>query len=380
MKLHEFQTKQLLSDFGLKSPQWGVAITPDQAEEVATGLGTPSFVVKAQVDGFRRKLSDAYLVYSPAEVKKAAGDLLQRKISDYGGLKTQSIKRVMVEAAVIAERGISLSLFVDPAVRGIVMSAQNCDAAGNVAAFGQAGVQQLTLGTGHTFPEYDVMLFAARLAIPDNARNAFSTLTHGLMRAFVELDASRIEIDPLAIMPEGELLALSAVLTVDDNAMFRHPSLFALRADDELEINAQSYRLNYVSLDGDIGVAANGAGLGLATVDMIRAAKGRPANFMDIRTSATSVDIARGFAMILDNPKVRSLLINVHGGGMQPCDKVVEGLGIAMRRTGRSLPTVVRLAGNNAHAARARLEDFGCRIIDCADMRSAAEHAVAEAR
>ncbi len=169
-------------------------------------------------------------------------------------------------------------------------------------------------------------------------------------------------------------------MSIDDSALHRQPELAGLREEDELELRAQQHQLNYVRMDGDIGLAANGAGLGLATLDLVRAANGRPANFMDIRTTATSLDIAHGFGLILDNPNARSLLINVHGGGMQPCDTVADGLGIAMRRTGRSLPTVVRLAGNNAAFARSRFENFGCRVIDCPDMWTAAQRAVAAAR
>ena len=143
---------------------------------------------------------------------------------------------------------------------------------------------------------------------------------------------------------------------------------------------AQNRQLNYIQMDGDIGLVANGAGLGLATLDMVRAANGRPANFMDIRTTATSLDVAYGFSLLLNNPAVRSILVNVHGGGMQPCDTIADGLGIAMRRTGRTLPTVVRLAGNNAEYARFRFANFGCRVIDRPDMWSAATRAVEEAR
>jgi succinyl-CoA synthetase beta subunit len=171
-------------------------------------------------------------------------------------------------------------------------------------------------------------------------------------------------------------------MIIDDNALFRQPSLAELREDegeDEYEVKARQRQLNYVRMDGNIGLAANGAGLGLATVDLVHAAGGAPANFMDIRTTATSLDIAHGFGLLLDNPRVRALLINVHGGGMQSCDTVAEGLGIAMRRSGRTLPVVTRLAGTNADYARSRFANFGCRIVECPDMWTAATKAVAAA-
>ncbi|MFA5951700.1 MAG: ATP-grasp domain-containing protein [Hyphomicrobium sp.] len=379
MKLHEFQAKQILSDFGLLAPESGVAITPEQAQEIARGLKASRFVVKAQIhDHFRNKLTEEHFANSPVEVGKTARSLLGQAIAgNTPGAGDQAIKRVLVEAAVSAEHVFVLSLFVDPAAGGIMLSGYNRS---DPAKSGAAGVLRLDLGTGHDFPEQDVEHLVAHLGVPDPQRETFSALARGLVRAFVELDASQIDIDPLAILPDGSLLALGAQLTLDDNALVRQPALLALRCEDELEINAQHHQLNYVRLDGDIGLAANGAGLGLATLDMVRAANGRPANFMDIRTTATSLDIAHGFGLILNNPNVRSLLVNVHGGGMQPCDTIAEGLGIAIRRTGRTLPTVVRLAGNNAAFARTRFENFGCRIIDCPDMWSAAKQAVAAAR
>lgn len=376
MKLHEFQTKQILSDFGLASPEWGVAITPEQAQDIAASLEASRFVVKAQIHAPRRgRLTHAHLVSSPREAARTARDLLGQEIrTDPAGAATQTIRRVLVEEAVSTERAITLHLFVDPSAGGIVLSAKDAMVSGEV------GVRRLTLGTGTSPSAGDIAELASRLAIPDTTVPAFAELVERLLRAFVALDATRIEIDPLAILPDGRLLALGAGLTIDDNALFRQPEMRAFRVEDEIEANTQRHQLNYMRLDGDIGLAANGAGLGLATLDMVRAAKGHPANFMDIRTTATSLDIAYGFGLILDNPKVRALLINVHGGGMQPCDTVADGLGIAMRRTGRSLPTVVRLAGNNAAFARTRFENCGCPIVDCPDMWTAAQEAVAAAR
>ncbi|WP_072395847.1 ATP-grasp domain-containing protein [Hyphomicrobium sp. CS1GBMeth3] len=376
MQLHEFQTKQILSDFGLASPDWGVAITPEQAHAIAAGLDASRFVVKAQVPGARRgRLTGAHLVNSPNEAGRTARELLGQTVEiDPARSQSQTIKRVLVEAAISTERSVALHLFVDPSAGGIVLSAKDAIVAGEV------GVRRLFLGTGEAVSAEDIAQLSLKLSIPETVVPAFADLVDGLLRAFVALDATRIEVDPLAVLPDGRMLALGARLTVDDNALFRQPTLLALRAEDEIEVKAQHHQLNYMRLDGDIGLAANGAGLGLATLDMVRAAKGQPANFMDIRTTATSLDIAHGFGLILDNPKVRTLLINVHGGGMQPCDTIADGLGIAMRRTGRSLPTVVRLAGNNAAFARTRFENFGCPIIDCPDMWTAAKEAVAAAR
>lgn len=384
MKLHEFQSKEILSRFGLAVPKGGVAITPEQARQIAAELRAPELAVKAQIHaGARGAAQGIRLVDTPSEAEKAARHLLGRRlVTKQSGPAGWLVKRVLVEAAANATRSVYLSLRVEPSVGGIVMlgsSAAGSDIERRVRS-GEAILERLYLGIGDGFPISEAAVFAGRLGLLDDQSVAFTALARGLLRAFVELDASLIEINPLIVTGDGGLLALDAKMSIDDSALPRQPALAALREEDELELRAQQHQLNYIRMDGDIGLAANGAGLGLATLDLVRAAHGRPANFMDIRTTATSLDIAHGFGLILDNPNARSLLINVHGGGMQPCDTVADGLGIAMRRTGRSLPTVVRLAGNNAAFARSRFENFGCRIIDCPDMWTAAQRAVAAAR
>lgn len=383
MKLHEFQSKEILSRFGLTSPAGGVAITPEQARLIAIQIGVPELAVKAQIHAGGRGIAGGVkLVGSPAEAETAARALLgSRLVTQQSGPAGWLVKRVLVEAAARATRSLHLSLFVEPSIGGIMLmgSARGGDDIERRVRAGEAALERLFLGSGNGFPVAEVAAFAGRLGLEADQVVALSTLVKGLLRAFVELDASLIEINPLAITKDGKLLALDTKMSIDDNALHRQPAVAALREEDEIELRAQQHQLNYVRLDGDIGLAANGAGLGLATLDMVRAANGRPANFMDIRTTATSLDIAQGFGLVLDNPNVRALLINVHGGGMQPCDTVADGLGIAMRRTGRLLPTVVRLAGNNAEFARSRFENFGCRVIDCPDMWTAAKRAVAVA-
>jgi succinyl-CoA synthetase beta subunit len=383
MKLHEFQSKEILSRFGLTSPAGGVAITSEQARLIAIQIGVPELAVKAQIHaGGRGAAGGVKLVGSPTEAERAARALLgSRLVTEQSGPAGWLVKRVLVEAAVRAARSLHLSLFVEPSIGGIVLMGSargGYDIERRVRA-GEAALERLFLGSGDGFPVAEVAAFASRLRLEGDQIAALSRLVRGLLRSFIELDASLIEINPLAVTEDGKLLALDAKMSIDGNALHRQPALAALREEDEIELKAQQHQLNYVRLDGDIGLAANGAGLGLATLDMVRAANGRPANFMDIRTTATSLDIAHGFGLVLDNPNVRALLINVHGGGMQPCDTVADGLAIAMRRTGRLLPTVVRLAGNNAEFARSRFENFGCRVIDCPDMWTAAKRAVAAA-
>ena len=215
-------------------------------------------------------------------------------------------------------------------------------------------------------------VLAARIGLTGAAATAAAHLFRQLTTAFVALDASLLEINPLALVDGDRLVALDAKLAIDDNALFRHADLRGLRdftvrdESDPMELEAQHHQINYIRMQGDIGVLVNGAGLALATLDMLCDAGGRPANFMDIRTTASSLDIARGFQLILENPAVRAILVNVHGGGMQACDTIAEGIGIAVRHCpgmGRDVPIVISMAGNHAEFARTVLQNTGVRYI-----------------
>ena len=386
MRIHEFQAKHLLARYGLITPEGSVAITAREAGEIAQRLGG-AVVIKAQIHaGGRARAGGIQRVENAAAAGAAAGELLGKQlVTAQTGSAGQIVRRVLVERALPARRELHLALLVDSTSGEMMLIGSERGGADieEQAARGEVRIRELRLGTGSEPRAQEVSEFIAMLGLEGTLHTQGSALVDGLRRAFVELDASLIEINPLAITEDGRLAALDAKMTLDDNALFRHPELAALRDEDDAspaELQAQRHQLNYVQLDGDIGMVANGAGLGLATLDMVVAAKGRPANFMDIRTTAKSLDIAHGFGLLLDNPKTRAILINVHGGGMQACDTIAEGLGIALRRTGRSLPLVVRLAGNNADFGRSRLHNFGCAVIDCPDMWTAATKAVALAQ
>jgi len=386
VKIHEFQAKQLLTPYGLLVPVGGVAITAHEAAQIAARIGGP-VAVKAQIHaGGRQRAGGIQIVDTPAAAEATADRLLGRTlVTAQSGPAGQYVRRVLVETAISARRELHLALLIDSSSGELMLigSAKGGADIEEQAARGEIRVDQLRLGSGSHMRAQEVAEFLTGLGLEGALREQGCALVDGLRRAFVELDASLIEINPLAVTEAGTLAALDVKMALDDNALFRHPDLEALRDEDDTsaaELQAQRHQLNYVQLDGDIGMVANGAGLGLATLDMVVAAKGRPANFMDIRTTAKSLDIAHGFRLLLDNPATRAILVNVHGGGMQPCDTIAEGLGIAMRRTGRSLPLVVRLAGNNADFARSRLKNFGCAVIDCPDMWTAASKVVALAQ
>jgi succinyl-CoA synthetase beta subunit len=387
MRLHEFQAKTLLAGYGINLPEGRVALTPEDASAIARNLGGEGFAVKAQIrSGERGKAGAVRMVRTPDEVAAAARHLLGRTFvtpqTDLAGAKAHS---VLVEREVAASRSLYLSFFIDAAKAETVLLAGaegSQDIEQRVRA-GEMRLERLKIASADGIGDDEALALGKRLGLPDSLLPEFVSLLQRLAKAFSSLDATLLEINPLLLTDNGDFVAVDAKIVIDDNALFRQPELAALREeqeDNEGERVAQNRQLNYIQMDGDIGLVANGAGLGLATLDMVRAANGRPANFMDIRTTATSLDVAYGFSLLLNNPAVRSILVNVHGGGMQPCDTIADGLGIAMRRTGRALPTVVRLAGNNAEYARFRFANFGCRVIDSPDMWSAATRAVEEAR
>ncbi|HVI29240.1 ADP-forming succinate--CoA ligase subunit beta [Hansschlegelia sp.] len=386
MRLHEFQAKRLLADYGLPTPRGAVAFTPDEAEAIARDLAVSPVAVKAQVlAGDRLQAGGVRMAHGPATVRSAAAAMLGQRLAT---AQTEDdgliVRRVYVEEGVAIARQLYLTLLIDLRTAGLVVlgSPEGGEGIEERERKGELRCERLSLPIARPADRSELSGFLARLGLEGPTNEAGCDLVEGLRRAFVELDASLIEINPLAVTASGELKAIDVKMTLDDNALFRHPELASLRDEAEaerLKLSAHRNQLNFVQLDGDIGLVSNGAGLGLATLDMVHRAGGRPANFMDIRTTARSLDIAHGFALLLDNPKIRTLLINVHGGGMQSCDTIAEGLGIALRKSGRKLPIVVRLAGLNADLGRYRLANFGCHVIEAPDMGAAAERAVAVA-
>jgi succinyl-CoA synthetase beta subunit len=384
MDLHEFKAKRLLAGYGIVSPEGRVAVTADEAASAAKELGGTVYV-KAQIHaGDRFKAGGVRKAESPTEARKVANELLSQKlVTPQTGPAGHVVKRVLVEAAVRAQKEIYLSMMVDAASASIMVLGGKGGSGIEERATGGAGLQSLSLALSGERKPGDIADFCKRLGVSGGEAGKLSAVVTNMRRAFVELDASLIEINPLVFNEKGEAVALDAKIVLDDNALFRHPDLAGLREEDEIdevELKAQQHQINFMAMDGDIGVVVNGAGLGLATLDMLKAAGGSPANFMDIRTTAKSLDIAQGVGLVLDNPKVKVLLVNVYGGGMQPCDTIIEGLGIAFRRKGRVLPLVLRVTGNNEDIAHVRVQSFGLPKIQSADMWQAATRAVAIAQ
>lgn len=387
MDLHEFKAKRLLAGYGIASPEGRVAVTADEAMGAARELSKEpggAVYVKAQIHaGDRFTAGGVRKAETPVEARKAANELLgQKLVTPQTGPQGHIVKRVLVEAAVRAQKEIYLAIMVDAIDASLVVMGGK-GGSGIEQRTDSAGLETVSLSLKGEKKSGDIADFCKRLGVSGTEAEKLAQTVKNMHRAFVELDASLIEINPLAFNEKGEAVALDAKIVLDDNALFRHPDLAGLREEDEIdeiELKAQQHQINFMQMSGDIGVVVNGAGLGLATLDMLRAAGGTPANFMDIRTTAKSLDIAQGIGLVLDNPKVKVILVNVYGGGMQPCDTIIEGLGIAFRRKGRVLPLVLRVTGNNEDIARVRMESFGLPKTLSPDMWQAASRAVAIAR
>lgn len=383
MRLHEFQAKQLLGDYGLPIPRGHVALTPAEAEAIARDLGASKIAVKAQIRaGERLDAGGVRIVHGPSMANAAAAEMIgTRLVTAQTEAEGETVRRVYVEEGVPFARAYHLALLVDGSLGGLVAVGSSGGGEGveERKRSGEITQERIALPVSAPVDRAEAAAFLTRIGLDGACVEAGCDILEGLRRAFVELDASLIEVNPLVVTQAGALVALDVKMMIEDNALFRHPELESLRDEDDadrIKLSAHRDQLNFVQLDGDIGLVSNGAGLGLATLDMVKAAGGQPANFMDVRTTARSLDIAHGFALLLDNPKIRTLLINVHGGGMQSCDTIAEGLGVALRRSGRKLPIVIRLAGQNAEFARSRLKNFGCEVIEAPDMGAAASRAV----
>lgn len=387
MNLHEFQAKALLARHGVPVPVGAVVETPEAAEAAARRIGTKRFAVKAQVHAGGRGLAGGVrLVDSPGAAREAAAQLLGRRlVTEQTGPQGRSVRRVYVEEAIEAARIIYVAALVDQrtaraALIGVRKGGEDIEAR---MARDPSIIETLMLDPQGRATATALADFCHRLEITEAPAQRATAIFEALGRALVEHDASLIEINPMAITADGDVVALDVKMAVDDNAVFRHQDLAALRDEDELdpvELEAQRHQINYIRMDGTIGMVVNGAGLALATLDMLCDAGGRPANFMDIRTTASSLDIAHGFGLLLANPDIKAVLVNVHGGGMQRCDTVAEGIGMALKRSGRMLPLVVRFAGNNAEFGRTLLENYGVAHVRAADMGDAVERVMAIVR
>jgi succinyl-CoA synthetase beta subunit len=364
MHLHEFQAKAVLAARGVAVPPGGVAWTADEAAKIAADIGGRRFAVKAQIlAGGRGEAGGVKLADSPEGVRAAAAAMLgARLVTAQTSTAGRDVRRVYVETAVDCAREIYVAVHLDRSDGRIALLGAAEGGGAIEEQFARAPEKLLRLDFEGIAPpaRADLERFASSLGLEGAMTEAAVALLAALARAFVELDASLIEVNPLCVSRDGRLLALDVKMSIDDNALFRQPDMELLRDEDEAdaqELEAQRHDLNFVRMDGNIGVVVNGAGLALATHDMLRDAGGAPANFMDIRTTAMSLQIGKGIGLLLADPRVKVILVNVHGGGMTRCDTIVDAIQVATSRSGRKVPFVFRAAGQNADYAKKLMVD-----------------------
>ena len=385
MKIHEYQAKQILSRFGVPIPRGEVAVTPEEARAVAEKLGG-TVVVKAQIHaGGRGKGGGIKLAKSPAEAESLAREMLGKKlVTPQTGPEGRLVRRVMIEEGLEIARELYLGLVIDRAsARPVVMaSTEGGVEIEVVAANHPEKILKEYVDPAVGFQPFQARNLAFGLALEGGAANEAVKFFLALYRAFEATDASLAEINPLIVTKDAHVLALDAKMNFDDSALYRHKEIKELRdldEEDPLEVKASEYSLNYIRLDGNVGCMVNGAGLAMATMDLIQYAGGMPANFLDVGGGASEEQVRHGFEIILSDPNVRGVLINIFGGIMR-CDIVASGVVGAARSLGVKVPFVVRLEGTNVELGQKILRDSGLNFAVASGMKDAAEKVVALAR
>jgi len=386
MNLHEYQAKQLFAEFGIPVPEGRPAVTPEAASAAAQALGGGRWVVKAQVHaGGRGKAGGVKLVESPEAAAVAAQGMLGTRIvthqTDAKGLPVQT---VLVEKAGSIARELYVSLLTDRATESVVFMAS---AAGGmdieeVAATTPEKIITVTVPPAQGFSAYQARRLAFGMGLAGDEVPQFVAIAEGLYRLYVASDASLMEINPLIVTDEGRLVALDGKINLDDNALYRQQRLADWEdasQEDAREHEAATHHLNYVSLEGEIGCMVNGAGLAMATMDVIQLYGGTPANFLDVGGGTTAERVTAAFKLITADPKVRAILVNIFGGIVR-CDLIAEGIIAAVKEVGLKLPVVVRLEGTNVERGKALLAESGLAIITAEDLDDAARKAVAAAK
>jgi|TARA_B110000238_G_scaffold102922_1_gene112104 succinyl-CoA synthetase beta subunit len=386
MNLHEFQAKQLFSRYGIPSPQGQVVTSGSQARQAAEQLGGKLWVVKAQIhSGGRGKAGGVRIIDSLDGVADAAYDLLGRRLVTYQTLKHGlPINQVLVEQPSSIQRELYIAVLVDRISQRIVfmVSAQGGIDIEEVASNDPKAILNLFIDPIVGLQTYQCRRAGFFLHLQGEAFKQLQYVMQGLYQLFIENDVSLVEINPLVVTDKNELLAVDAKVNLDDNAVFRHSELAAMfdpAQEDEAEVVAQQHGLNYISLDGEVACMVNGAGLAMATMDLIKQEGGQPANFLDVGGGTTAERVAHAFKLILSDAKVKSILVNIFGGIVR-CDLIAEGIIQAAKEIGLSLPVIVRLEGTNAELGRELLTNSGMTIRVADNLTDAARQAVSAAQ
>jgi len=386
MKVHEYQAKEILRSRGVPVPQGRACFSVDDAVGAAEALGGERWVVKAQIHaGGRGKGGGVKVVSSIDEVRAAANDLLgMMLITHQTGPEGQEVKRLLVEQGVGIARELYVGMVIDRATQkvAVMASSEGGTEIEEVAAKTPDKIHKVFVNPVQGLTSVEAENLMAKLDLVGGQLAEAGRFLQALYQAFWDTDASLAEINPLVITSEGGVIALDAKFNFDDNALFRHPDVVALRDTDEedpAELEASAVGLNYISLDGNIGCLVNGAGLAMATMDIIKLYGGEPANFLDVGGGATTEQVTEAFKIMLRNPDLKAILVNIFGGIMR-CDVVAEGLVEAAKVVKLNIPLVVRLEGTNVERGREILESANLDMLTATTMAEAAEKVVGAAR
>ena len=391
MNIHEYQAKQLLRDYGVAVPNGGVAFTVDEAAAQAEELGGPVYVVKSQIHAGGRgagKFQDnpdgkggVRVVKSLDEVRESAGEMLGHVlITNQTGPAGKEVKRIYVEDGSDIARELYLGMLLDRETSRLTMmaSTEGGMEIEEVAAETPEKILKISIDPATGMTEDDAKGLAEGLGLEGRQVDSGVQFMLAVYKAFTELDASIVEINPLVVTGAGDIMALDAKINFDDNALYRHQEVEALRDPDEedpAEFEASKHELNYIKLDGSIGCMVNGAGLAMATMDIIKLKGGDPANFLDVGGGATKERVTEAFKIILSDDNVEGILVNISGGIMR-CDIIAEGVVAAAKEVSLSVPLVVRLEGTNVDQGKQIMADSGLPIISADDLGDAAEKIV----
>ena len=386
MKIHEYQAKEILARFGVSVPRSILADSPESAAAAMKSLGSSVAVVKAQVHaGGRGKGGGIQLVRSPEKAHEATHAMLSRPlVTLQTGPDGRKVRKVLVEEGceIAKEYYVGIALDRNRSLPVLMASTEGGVEIEEVAHKTPEKILREPLDATGSLPAFRARRLAYRLSLPKEAISGAQKLFHALARVYTECDCSIVEINPLVLTKSNALLALDCKLVFDDNALFRHKDLVQLRdehEEDPNELRASRSDLSYIALDGDIGCMVNGAGLAMATMDIIQLHGGRPANFLDVGGGATREKVTEAFKILLSDSKVKAVLVNIFGGIMK-CDVIAEGILSAIRDVKLDVPLVVRLEGTNVEKGREILKNSGLAVIPASDMSDAAKKVVAASR
>ena len=379
MKIHEYQAKELFQKYNVPVPRGGVAFAADEAVTVAKTLGGYPVVVKAQIHaGGRGKGGGVKLAQSEQEVESVAGQIIgMNLVTHQTGAQGRPVKKVLVEQGLNIAQELYLSIIPDRETAKIVIMASEAGGMDieEVAAKTPEKIIKVSINPLQGIQAYHCREVAFGLNLAPAVIKPFTAMVRNLYRMFVDYDCSLLEINPLVITAEETVIALDAKINIDDNALFRHKDILEYRdldEEDPLEVEASKFNLNYINLDGNVGNMVNGAGLAMATMDLIKLAGAEPANFLDVGGGASAEMVENGFRIILSDPNVKGILINIFGGILR-CDVLAEGVVQAAQKTGIQVPVVVRMEGTNVEEGRRILAESGLNLNTAADLKDAAK-------